>query len=144
MAERWQGKERRKTSGEFRVRPRSSPASRLVLTVAAVLAATAAATVLADRGFSDATPHGRALGTLSAVADAQEAWYGGRGRFSVSPDSLGVEVPEGVELSLVRRGSAGWEAEVRIPGVGLSCVQEGEVAGGRPVRLRPLCYTDQP
>lgn len=115
-----------------------------MVTVAAVLVGTAAATVLMDRGFSDATPHGRLLGALADVADAQEVWYGDRGRFASLRDSLSVEPPPGVDLQVVRGDAAGWKALARSPDVGLSCVQEGSAEGSRPRRSRPVCYTDPP
>jgi hypothetical protein len=135
-------RERRRNSGEFRGRARSSPATLLVLTVSAVLVATAAASVLLDGGFSDATPHGRLLGVLRDVARAQEAYRVETGRYAERAESLAVEVPADVRVVILDGDSAGWEALAVSPSVGLSCAQSGSWGPSGAKRSPPECYVD--
>lgn len=132
--------ERRKASGDFRTKPRESPASLLVLVVSGVLLVTAAATLIFGSGFDSATPHGRLLGALETVADAQEAHYQEKGEFAMWRHSLELELPEDVELQWVRGGPEEWEALVEAPTVGLRCSQSGGWLGDVPVRERPVCF----
>lgn len=135
------GRNRRRQSGEFRVRPRSSPASLLVLTVSAVLLGTAAATaLLGGGGFDDATPHGRLLGTLQAVAEAQESHYEAHGRFASSPAPLGLDPVDGVELVLTG-DQRGWNAFARSLEADLDCSQSGGARDGKPVRDEAVCFS---
>lgn len=132
--------DRRRNSGEFRVRPPKSAANLLILTVAGVLLATAAATVFLDGGMEDDTPHGMLLGALRQVAERQEAFHHQNGRFAGWLRTLEMEPPDGSELMLLEGGTETWKAIARHP-VGLSCVQGGHMDGGRPVRDEPACFT---
>lgn len=134
--------ERRRASGDFRTKPPASPAAMMVLVVSGVLLVTAAATLLFGGGYDDATPHGRLLMALETVAEAQEAHHEETGEFAVWRQSLDLELPSDVELTLLRGGTEGWEALVETPGVGLSCMQSGEWSGNVPVRERPVCYRE--
>lgn len=132
--------DRRRQTGDFRTRPRSSPASLLILTVSGMLLATAAATALLGGGASDATPHGQLLGILEAVAESQEDHYGATGSFAGWEGALEVEVPEGVEIRIAHASRASWEALVSDSEVGLSCMQSGSWQNGRQVLGPPVCY----
>lgn len=132
--------ERRKASGEFRTRPRESPATMLVLVVSGVLLVTAAATLIFGGGFDRATPHGRLLSALESVAEAQEFHYRETGEFAAWRHSLDFDLPEDVELRRVRGGAQEWEALVEAPAVGLTCSQSGGWLGDAPLRERPVCY----
>ncbi len=87
----------------------------LVLAVAGVLLATAAASVVFG-GPSDATPHGRLLGALDEVAEAQEAHYHETGRFGSGSHDLEVRTGRDIELTRLRGDHQGWEG--RGSGVG--------------------------
>lgn len=132
--------DRRRQTGDFRTRPRSSPASLMILTVSGVLLATAAATALLGGGASDATPQGQLLGTLEAVAESQEEHYGATGSFAGWEGALEVEVPEGVDIRIVHASRESWEALATDPGVGLSCMQSGSWLSGRQILEPPICY----
>lgn len=132
--------DRRKTSGEFRTEPRSSAASLMVLMVSAVLVITAAATAILGGGFDSATPHGRLLGTLQRVADAQEVHHRETGRFAAWRGALEVDVPDDVELTVVRADAERWEALVEAPAVGLSCSLAGSWSAEGAQREEPACY----
>lgn len=134
--------ERRKASGDFRTRPRESPATMLVLVVSGVLLVTAAATMLFGGGFDRATPHGRLLAALESVADAQEVYYRETGEFASWRHSLDVDLPSDVELKRIRGGERQWEALVEAPAVGLICSQSGGWLGDVPLRERPVCYRE--
>lgn len=133
-------RDRRKKSGDFRTKPPPSPASLLVVLVSGALLVTAAATAIFGGGFDDATPHGQLLGTLQTVAQAQEAHYRQNGEFAGWRNSLDVEVPAEVELTMLRGDAAAWEALAEAPDVGLSCSQSGGWSGGAPTREQPVCY----
>ncbi len=132
--------DRRSGTGDFRTQPRSSPGSMVVLTVSAVLLVTAAATAILGRGFSDATPHGRLLGTLGQVAEAQERYHRETGTFAAWERTLSIEIPGDVRFRLVHATDWSWEAMVEDDDVGLSCVQKGRWAGERLVVEPPVCY----
>lgn len=135
-------RDRRRNSGEFRVKPRPSPVNRLVLLVVGVLAATAAATVLFDGGMSEDTPHGRLLIALRATADAQEAHHREAGSFADRTAELKLTLPTGVRLTVLHADRERWEALAAEREVGLRCVQSGEWAPGGPERDEPTCYLD--
>lgn len=132
--------DRRKASGEFRTKPRQSPATMLVLVVSGVLLVTAAATLIFGDGFERATPHGRLLSALESVAAAQETHYRETGEFATWRHSLDLDMPEDVALTWVRGGAEEWEAQVEAPAVGLTCSQSGGWMGDAPLRERPVCY----
>ena len=134
--------DRRRNSGEFRVRPPKSAANVLILAVAGMLLATAAATVFLGGGMEDRTPHGQLLAALRQVADRQEAFHRENGRFAGWLRTLEMEPPDGSEVMLLEGGTERWKAVARHP-VGLTCVQGGQLAGGRPVRDDPACFTSQ-
>lgn len=136
-----EGRERRRTSGDFRVRPRPSPVNVLVLGIAAALIATAGASLVWG-GFNEATPHGRLLDTLHQIATAQEVYWSRAGRFAPGLEPLRIASPGGVVVRVTRGDATGWEAMVSDPKVGLGCRQEGSVGGsGRPERGEPVCFT---
>jgi hypothetical protein len=112
----------------------------VVLTVSAVLLVTAAATAILGGGFSDATPHGRLLGTLQQVAEAQQQYHGQTGRFAAWERTLGIEIPGDVKFRLIHATDRSWEAMVEDDDVGLSCVQKGSWDGERQVMEQPVCY----
>lgn len=130
----------RRQAGDFRTKPKSSPASLMILTVSGVLLATAAASALFGGGFSDATPHGQLLGTLDAVAEAQAEHHGATGSFAAWEQALEVEAPEGVQLRIVHATRDSWEAMADDAAVGLSCMQSGSWQNGRQVLEPPVCY----
>lgn len=132
--------ERRRQTGDFRTKPRSSPGSLVILTVSAVLLVTAAATALLGGGFNDATPHGRLLGTLETVAEAQQEYHSSTGTFAAWERTLEIDVPEEVMVHIVHASATRWEAMVEDPAVDLSCVQRGSWDDGRHQRERPVCY----
>ncbi|MFP4623546.1 MAG: hypothetical protein ACOC3J_07265 [Gemmatimonadota bacterium] len=137
----YEGRDRRRQSGEFRVEPRSSPASLLVLAVTAALLVTAAASaLLGGGGHSDATPHGQLLGALESVAEAQEAHYQETGRFAPSLAMLELDTDPELHVALARGDGTGWEALARSRTVELSCSQAGGLRNGAPVRDEPICY----
>ena len=140
---RSEGRDRRTKSGDFRTRPRASPASLIVLLVSGVLLATAAATALLGGGFDDATPHGRLLGSLQRAAEAQETHHRATGKFAGWRQSLDVQVHEKVELRVLHGTEREWEVMVREPGAGLSCYQKGTWNADGPLREEPVCYRDQ-
>lgn len=135
-------RERRRKSGDFRTDPRASPASVIVVLVSSVLLATAAATALLGGGFDDAMPHGRLLGSLQKVAEAQEAHHRRTGEFAIWGGALDVNLAEDVNLTVVRANAVHWEAVVRAPAVGLSCSQGGVWRDGQPIREQPVCYRE--
>lgn len=135
-------RDRRTKSGEFRTDPRSSPASVIVVLLSSLLLATAAATALLGGGFEDATPHGRLLGSLQKVAEAQETHHRRTGEFSAWSEALQVDLPDGASLTVLRGTAAEWEVRVRAPEVGLTCSQGGVWRNGQPVRKQPVCYRD--
>lgn len=137
-------RDRRRNSSELVTRPPASPANLFVLTVAAILGATAAAGAFMGGGFEDVTPHGQLLGNLEAVADAQERHYAERGSFAEWLRSLGVE-PTGadVRMTLLHGGTDRWEA-VAYHTVGLTCTREGRVVDGVPRSDSPVCFTTAP
>lgn len=135
---------RRTKSGEFRTKPRSSPASAVIVMVSGVLLATAAATAIFGGGYDDATPHGQLLGTLHAVAEAQEAHYRENGEFAIWRHSLDLDIPSDVELTALRANGDSWEVVVEAEAVGLTCSQAGSWSGRAPVRQQPVCYRDAP
>lgn len=132
--------DRRRQTGDFRTRPRSSPTSLMILTVSGVLLATAAATALFGGGFDDGTPHGQLIGTLDAVAESQEEHYAATGSFAGWEGALAVEAPEGIEIRIVHASRESWEAMADDPEVGLSCMQSGSWQGGRQIVEPPVCY----
>lgn len=134
--------DRRRKRGDFRTKPRSSPGSVIVILVSGVLVATAAASAIWGGGFSAATPHGRLLGTLETVAEAQESHHGATGRFATWERSLQVEVPSSVRLRILQGGTGQWEALAEAPDVGLSCTVSGRWQNGRHVRDQPVCYRE--
>lgn len=134
--------ERRKGSGDFRTKPPPSPAGVLVVLVSTVLIATAAASAILGGRFDDATPHGRLMGSLQQVAEAQETHHQRTGQFAAWPESLQVELPADVNLELLRGNADAWEALVRAPEVGLSCSQTGAWLDGSLVREQPVCFRD--
>ncbi len=133
--------DRRSGAGDFRTEPRSSPGSMVVLTVSAVLLVTAAATaIFGGGGFDDATPHGRLLGTLGRVAEAQQEYHRETGTFAAWERTLSVEVAGAVQFRLIRATAESWEAMVEDDDVGLSCVQKGRWDGERQVVEQAVCY----
>jgi hypothetical protein len=134
------GSDRRRTPSDLRLRPRSSPANLLVLTVVGVLAATAAAAVLFGTGFDETTPHGQVLTTLQRVAEAQEEHHRRTGEFAPSLHLLDLQVPDEVIPALMRVDGDRWEAMASHP-AGLSCVQGGILKGRQLRRDPPTCYT---
>ena len=137
------GRDRRRNDGDFRVQPRPSPANMLILTVTAVLGATAAAAVFLGPNHESSTPHGQLLGALDRVAAAQESHYRAEGEFARWVRTLNVATPSDVEVLLMAGGSQRWEAVAHHP-VGLRCSQAGVVRDGRPIREQPLCFTIAP
>ena len=134
------GEDRRSGAGDFRTRPRSSPGSMVVLTVSAVLLVTAAATAILGRGYSDATPHGRLLGLLGEVAEAQQGYHRETGTYAAWERTLSIEVPGDVRFRIVHASDRSWEAMVEDDDIGLSCVQKGSWDGERQVMEQPVCY----
>lgn len=137
------GRDRRRTSGDFRTTPRPSPANILILTVAGAILATAAASVLSS-GISDSTPHGRLLGALGRIADAQERSWEAQGRFAGDLPALSITPGSGIAVRVTRADALGWEAVASDPEVGLTCRQGGRISLGRPQRQEPVCYTEGP
>ena len=136
--------ERRRREEAPPVRARTSPVNLLILAVIGILGVLAAATAVVGTGFDDKTPHGRVLGDLQHVADAQELHHARYGEFAAWLEALGVEPKEDVRLILTRGDSTGWEA-VATHAIGLTCVQGGRVEeSGRVVRDRPTCYNEAP
>lgn len=138
--EREEREERRRQAGDFRTKPRSSPGSLVILTVSAVLLVTAAATALLGGGFDSATPHGRLLGTLDAVAKAQQEYHAGTGTYAAWERTLEIDAPEQVTVHIVHSSASRWEAMVEDPTVNLSCVQRGSWEDGRHQLEKPVCY----
>jgi hypothetical protein len=136
--------ERRRNAGAASSRPRQSPVNLLILTVIAGLVATTAASVIMGGGVDDGTPHGRLLGVLERVGDAQEAHHEATGRFTPWTTPLDVAVPEGLEVTVVRGDALGWEALATDRGLGLSCLQRGRWEGSGGVREPPACFTNRP
>jgi hypothetical protein len=135
-------RDRRKTAGDLRMRPRSSPANFLILVVIGVLGTTAVAAALLGTGVEETTPHGQVLASLQRVADAQEDHHRRTGRFADLLHTLELDLPEGIHVGVSRGGETGWEATASHP-VGLLCVQEGRLQQGRAVRDQPVCYTTE-
>jgi hypothetical protein len=134
-------RDRRQAESGVRLRPRSSPANILVLTVIGVLGAMAAAAALFGTGLEETTPHGQVLTSLHRVAEAQERHHQETGTFARWIHTLDVETPEGVRVDLVRGDDAAWEAIAGHP-VGLTCLQGGRYERGAVQRDQPICYTD--
>lgn len=135
--------DRRRVEHPVRLQPRRSPANLLILTVVAVLGASAAAAAVMDTGFDDVTPHGQVLGELHRVAEAQERYHTRHGTFAGWTRTLGLEPSAGVRVTIIRGDHSGWEA-VATHDVGLSCVQRGEAEGAVLRRDRPACFTTEP
>jgi hypothetical protein len=133
-------RERRKTPGDLRGRPPSSPANFLILVVIGVLGASGLAAALFGTGVEEVTPHGQVLTALQRVAEAQEAHHRRTGAFSDVAQTLQLTVPAEVRVGVSRGGPTDWEATASHP-IGLTCIQEGRVHQGRLVRGQPLCYT---
>jgi hypothetical protein len=133
-------RDRRKTPSGLKVRPRSSPANFLILVVVGVLGATALAAALLGTGLEETTPHGQLLTSLQRVAEAQEEHHRSSGSFAEWIHTLELEVPAEVRVGLSRVDASGWEATASHP-VGLTCIQEGRLKDGRPVRDTPICYS---
>lgn len=112
----------------------------LILTVAGMLMATAAATVLLGGGLEDESPHGQLLSALRQVSERQAAFHRTHGRFAGWLRTLEMEAPAGIELVLVEGGTETWQAVARHP-IGLTCTQRGHLEGGRPVPAEPACMT---
>ncbi|MEJ2504402.1 MAG: hypothetical protein P8177_14000 [Gemmatimonadota bacterium] len=142
MGEAWRGPERRRNEGAAQPVPRSSPVNALILTVIGVLLVTTAASVMIGPNLDDGTPHGRLLGVLGRVADAQATRHGETGRFTPWVDHLEVSVPAGVELTVVRGDTERWEALARDAELGLVCMQAGRWAWDSAVRELPSCYVE--
>lgn len=136
--------DRRRGSGDFRVRPRSSPANILVLMVTGAVLAAGAASLLWG-GFGDRTPHGRLLGVLNEVAEAQESHWEAEGRFARWAGQLSVPDRAGMDVLITGDAQGGWEAVATDREVGLSCRQRGRLTeSGLPERLEPVCFTTSP
>ena len=122
--------------------PRSSPVNVLILVVIGVLGVLAATTAMLGTGFDDRTPHGRVLGDLQRVAEAQEVHHRRHARFAEWSETLALQATEGVRVTVTRGDARSWEA-IASHEVGLTCIQTGRLdARGRPVRERPICYTN--
>jgi hypothetical protein len=139
MNERYRGGDRRTTPSTIKNRPRSSPASLLILGVTGILAASALAAALLGNASEETTPHGQVLAALQLVADAQEEHFRQTGAFALWLQTLDVTPRDGVQLGMVRATDTAWEALASHP-VGLTCIQEGRVDGDRPRREAPVCY----
>lgn len=133
-------RERRRVKHEIGTRPRQSPANLLILTVVAVLGATAAAAAVMGGGFDDVTPHGQLLGDLQRVADAQERHYAEHGEFAAWIQSLNVASHPDIRVTLIHGGSREWEALAH-HSIGLSCTQAGRIERGLAWTDPPACFT---
>jgi hypothetical protein len=133
-------RDRRTTPNPLQVRPPSSPANFLILVVIGVLGATALAAALLGTGLEETTPHGQVLTSLQRVAEAQEEHHRRTGTFADWTHTLDVDVPADIRVGLTRGGASGWEA-MASHAIGLTCIQEGRLHKGRPVRESPVCYT---
>jgi hypothetical protein len=111
--------------------------------VIGVLGASAIAAALLGSGMEETTPHGQVLTALQRVAAAQEDHHARTGSFADWIQSLDVESPADVRVSVTRAGATGWEATATHP-IGLTCIQEGRLHQGRLVRDQPVCYTAGP
>ena len=135
--------ERRRRDEAPRVQAQTGPANVLILSVIGVLGLLAVTTAMVGTGYDDKTPHGRVLGDLQRVADAQELHHQRHGEFAEWLESLDVRAVEGVRLTVTRADQRTWEA-VASHGVGLTCVQTGQLdKRARPIRNRPVCYMDE-
>lgn len=135
--------ERRTTPHELGTRPRRSPANLLILTVVAVLGATAAAAAVMGGGFDDITPHGQLMGDLEKVADAQARHFAATGSFAAWLESLDVTSHPEVHLTLLEGGGTTWEA-MAYHSIGLACTQAGRVDDGVLRTDPPACFTSEP
>lgn len=140
---KWRGVERRREKHELRPEPRPSPINAVVLMVVGALGVFAAAAAVMGSGYDDVTPHGKVLGDLSRVAEAQEQHYRDTGRFAEWIQSLDVTPTQDVQLTVLRGDAGEWEAIARHQ-MGLSCVQGGRAERGVPVRIEPTCFTPDP
>jgi hypothetical protein len=94
-------------------------------------------------GFDDVTPHGKILGDLQRVAEAQAAHHAETGTFAAWTRSLELASNPDVRVTILRGGATQWEAVAYHP-VGLSCAQVGRLVRGA-VRTDPaVCFTTEP
>ena len=136
-------RDRRQGSSELMTRPRSSPANLLILAIVSVLGVTAAAAAVMGSGFDDVTPHGRLLGDLQRLAEAQETHYAETGAFAGWTRTLQVESSPDVRMTLILGGGDAWEAVADHP-AGLTCTQGGRAEGGVVKTDPPSCFTTTP